>query len=330
MSPKARSLIFLFVATFIFGCSFPIGRAALDYLTPLAYGGLRFLFGALSLLPLALRVRLHPAPGIYSSEVSPYLWIWSGILAGACLSVGSMFQLYGMAGLPASQVGFITTLYVSLVPILAFILGYMPRPLVIIGLGFGLLGLYFLTGGDAQSLDKGVGLILVADVFWATHVLIVGHFACRVNTWLFSLAQALTSAFMVLSVAFWGGYMPSWHLFFVTLPYTLWGIFSVGVAFTCQALGQKNISSSSAALIFPLQSVIGAVAGVIFLNEIMTQRMIMGAAIIIFGCLIAQFARESVKITPEHKYWQKIYYLRLSIGALIGVGTLLILIWALY
>ena len=328
MSDKLRALLFLLVATLIWGLSYPIGRAALDHMEPLAYGGLRYLFGSLSLLPLALKRRHQPAPMAYSGNVSPNLWLWGGILGGLSLSVGAILQLYGMAQLPASQVGFMTTLYVSLVPVLAFITGYMPRLLIVIGLAVGLFGLYLLTGGSGTSFDKRMLLVLAADVFWAIQVIITGHFAAKVNTWLFSLAQAVTGCVITLGLAAVTGALPSWPVFFQTLPFTAWGIFSVGVGYSFQAMAQRDMSPTSAALIFPLQSVIGAVAGVLFLGEFMSGRMMTGAAVIILGCVIAQFARESTRILPDHKYWRPVLIARAAVGVLITVSTVGGLIWA--
>lgn len=322
--------MFLLCAALIWGFSYPIGKAALVHLTPWAYAGLRFMFGTLSLLPIALRRRRQPAPLAYSGNVSPWLWLWGGCLGGVCLSIGAILQLYGMSKMPASQVGFITTLYVSMVPILAFVIGYIPRLLIIIGLSLGLVGLYLLTGGvDSGSFGKSAALVLAADVFWALQVILTGRFAAKVNTWLFSLAQAMTSTILVLTLAHFTGNLPTLSVFFQTLPFTMWGILSVGVAYTCQTLAQRDISSTSAALIFPLQSVIGATAGVFLMGEYMNGRMVAGAAVIIIGCLVAQFARESAQVTPEHKYWRIIGVLRWTVGGLIVVGTAGALVWGL-
>jgi len=329
MSPKIRALMFLLISAFIWGFSYPIGRAALEYITPWAYGGLRFMFGTLSLLPLALRTRRSPVPLAYTGNISPFLWLWGGMLGGLCLSCGAVMQLYGLSQIPASKVGFITTLYVSLVPVLALVAGYIPRPLIGVGLVIGLSGLYLLTGGSSGGFGRSEAMILVADVFWAMQVIITGHFATRVNTWLFSLAQALTSCVLVLGLAVVTGGMPGWSLFFKTLPFTMWGILSVGVAYSCQALAQREISSTSAAMIFPLQSVIGAAAGVLFLGEHMTPRMIIGAGVIILGSLIAQFAREATVLKPESKYYRPVRCLRYALGTVIGLAAAGAFIWSL-
>ena len=319
----------MLLTTFIWGCSYPIGRLALDQLSPWAYGAFRFMFGTLSLLPLALPKRRVPAPLAYSGNDSPLLWLKAGSISGLCLSIGAIIQLTGMTHLPASEVGFMTTLYVSMVPVLAFIIGYIPRLLVVAGLLVGLFGLYLLTGGEGGGFGKNQMLIMVANVFWALQVIITGHYAMRVNTWMFSLAQAAVASAIALTMAFLGGQLPSWGLFFQTLPYSMWGILSVGVAYTCQALAQKELSSTSAALFFPLQSVIGAILGVVFLGEAMNTQILIGAGVIISGCVIAQFARESIRLTPDHNWWQPMKIARYSLGILLVLGTAGGFVWAI-
>ncbi|MDR1921996.1 MAG: DMT family transporter [Candidatus Adiutrix sp.] len=328
MPPKMRAFIYLLIAAFIWGFSYPIGRMALEHLSPFAYGGLRYMFGSLALMPLAWRWRRRPAPMAYAGNDSPRLWLWGGLLSGLCLSVGAFLQLYGLAQSSAGKVAFITALYVSMVPILAFIAGQMPRLLVLAGLGVGLAGLYLLTGG-AGGFHKGEGLILAADVFWALQVLITGRLAARVNTWLFSLAQAMTGCAVTLILAVLTGNMPGWGLFLQTLPFTMWGILSVGLAYTCQTVAQRDVSSTSAALVLPLQSVIGSAAGALMLGEQMTAGMIVGALIIVAGCIIAQFAREPVLITGEHRLYRPILRLRVALSLFLGLGTAGLLIWAL-
>lgn len=220
MSPKLRAMIFLLCATTIWGFSYPIGKAGLEQLSPWAYAGLRFMFGTISLLPIALRRRRQPAPMAYSGNISPWLWLQGGCLCGVCLSIGGILQLYGMTQMPSSQVGFITTMYVSIVPILAFVTGYVPRLLLVIGLFLGLFGLYMLTGGvEGGTLGKSAAMVLAADVFWALQVVMTGRFAAKVNTWLFSLAQAMTSTILVLTMAYFTGNLPTLGVFFQTLPF---------------------------------------------------------------------------------------------------------------
>ncbi|MDR1921991.1 MAG: DMT family transporter [Candidatus Adiutrix sp.] len=325
MPLKIRALCLLLAATFIWGFSYPISLAALKEISPWALAGLRYMFGALSLAPLVLR-RRAPTPPPASGRLA--LWFWGGLLSGCCLSCGAVMQLYGLARTPASQVGFMTSLYVSLVPVLAFIFDALPpRPAVLAGLAASLTGLYLLAGGSLEGFGPPQSLILAADVFWALQVIITGRLALRDDANLFMLTQAATSAALTLSLTAMFGYWPSWPAFIHTLPFTMFGILSVGVGYICQTRAQRVLPPTSAALLFPLQSVMAAAAGVFFLGESMNQRMLWGAAAIILGCLIPQFAREPLQLTPGHPSYRAALVLRLALGASLALGTAGSLVW---
>lgn len=328
MSVQIRAIIFLLTSTFIWGCTYAVARVALEQMQPLSYGALRFFFGALSLLPLALRRRHSPAPGAYASSDSPRLWLWAGLLGGLSLSLGTILQMYGLEQVPASEVGFLSTLYVSMVPLMAFVMGYIPRLLVVAGLTVSLAGVILLSGGGA-GFGRYQMLVLASDVFWALQVIITGHFALRVNTWLFSLAQAATGWLTLTLLAVLTDSLPSWPVFWHTLPYCLWGILSVGVAYSCQTMAQQHMSSTSAALLFPLQSVISAAVGVIFLGESLTGRALVGAAVIIAGCVIAQFAREAVKIDEKDQHCGALKWAQAAVALALGGCVIGSVIWFL-
>lgn len=328
MSDKARSIMFLVLASTIWGLSYPIGRQALETISPMALSGLRYFFGTLSLLPLVWRLRHRSGQRAYLPDERPYLWLKGGVIGGVLLSVGGLIQLTGMAHTTAGLASFLTSLYLLLVPVMAFVIGHLPRPMVWVSLGVGLAGLYFLTGGAVGGFSKSDGLVLVADVFWALQVLVTGRYALRTNPWLFSLAQAGTSCVLGLSLAVIFEAMPTWPEFIKTLPATGWGVFSVGVAYACQTLAQRHTSSTSAALILPFQAVVGALAGVVFLGEYMSPMMIAGAVILMGGSLLGQFAKEPIRLNRENTS-RFLQGLRLGTGAALGGGAGGLLIWSL-
>jgi drug/metabolite transporter (DMT)-like permease len=329
VSPKTKAVSLMGLAVLIWGLSYPLSRLALKELSPPAFSGLRFLFGALSLLPMALRQRRRPAILAYTGRHSPRLWLWAGLLAGFLLSWGSILQACALTRLPAGQVSFITSLYSSLVPVLALVLGLVPRPKVMAGLGVSLVGLYFLTGGSAAGLGPAAGMVMAANFFWAAHIVVSGHFVAKVNAWLFTFGQILAAGLMMTGAAAAVGLMPTWEIFVKTLPFTMWGILSAGVGYLCLAMAQRELSATAVAVLSPLQCVIAALAGLIFLGEIMTGRMIWGAALIVLGSLLAQAAREAVPLTPDHKnfrFWDR---LRRFLGVFCAVAVLALLIWAI-
>ncbi len=328
MSPQIRAIFYLILAAAIWGINYPVGRAALDIVSPTALNGFRYLFGALALLPLAWRWRRRPSLDNYSGSNDPLLWLKGGALGGLLLTTYSVIQLSGLAHTTASKAGFLGTLYLSLVPVLAFVSGHMPRALVWVGLAVGVFGLYFMTGGDAADggFNSSEGLIIASCVFAALQVLVTGRYAMTVNVWLFTFAQALVCSISSLFLAFIFGELPSWEEFWQVLPAISYGILSVGVAFICQMVAQRYTSSSSAALILPLQAVFAAVAGVIFLGEQTSTAMIWGSIILLSGSLIAQFAKEPIQLTRENSP-KVISILRIFTGVFIVVGTISLLIW---
>jgi drug/metabolite transporter (DMT)-like permease len=327
--PKIRALLLLGLALLIWGLTYPISRVGLEELSPPAFSGLRYLFGALSLLPMALGQRRRPAPLAYTGGHSRWLWLWAGCLVGLILSFGSIMQAYALVRLPSGQVSFITSLYCSLVPVLALVLGVVPRPLVLAGLAVSLVGLYLLTGGGAAGLGPSAGLVMAANFFWAAQIVAAGHFVAKVNTWLFILAQSLAAGLLMTGAAAIAGLLPTWEVLVKTLPYTMWGMLSAGVAYLCQTMAQRELSDTAVAVLSPLQCVIAALAGSMFLGEVMTGRMICGAAIIVLGSLLGQAAREAVRLTPEHRRFKLLNRLRLVLGALSAITVLILVSWAI-
>ena len=331
MSNQIRAILYLLLAATIWGLSFPIGRHALDTISPMAYAGFRYMFGALAVLPLAWRQRWRPAVDSYLGSDHPLLWLKAGIICGTLLATGTVLQMYGLAQTTAGKAGFMTTLYLSLVPVLAFVIGHIPRLMVWMGLGVSLVGLFLLTGaggGDDGGLSRTDGLILVADVFWAAQVLTTGHYALRVNTWLFSFAQTFTCCLVSLTLTALVGGLPTWHQFLVTLPATGYGIFSVGLAYALQTIAQRHTSSTSAALILPLQAVVGAAAGAVFLGEHMTRIMIIGSVVLMGGSLLAQFAKEPIRFRRGEKGSGIIMALRWTVGGLLIIGSVVLTVRA--
>jgi drug/metabolite transporter (DMT)-like permease len=300
---------------------------ALQDLSAPAFSGLRYLFGALSLLPMALRVRRRPAVLAYAGNLSPRLWLWAGFLVGLIISCGSLLQTYALTELPAGQVSFITSLYSSLVPVLALVVGFVPRPLVLAGLGVSLAGLYLLTGGGAAG-GPAAGLVMAANFFWAAQIVVAGYFVAKVNTWLFVFAQSVVAGLLMLAVSSVAGLLPTWEVFVKTLPFTMYGILSAGVAYLCQTMAQRDLSDTAVAVISPMQSVVAAVAGLVFLGEVMTGRMVLGAAVIVLGSLLAQAAKESVRLTPDHRHFEFLSRLRRILGVLCAATVLTLIVWA--
>ncbi|MDR2142286.1 MAG: DMT family transporter [Deltaproteobacteria bacterium] len=320
MSDKTKSILLLLTAAIIWGVSYPLNRRALaDQISPFGFSGLRYLFGWLALAPVALRLGRRSAQASYFTQVHKYCWLWGGLLAGLILGVGNGIQNYGLALTTATKAGFLNSLYVALVPMFGLILGIIPARLVWVGLSVSLLGLFLISHpGSEGSFNRGDAYIIVSDLFWATHVFVLGFFTVRVSPWLFIFSQTLFGCLVSFLFAELTGGWPTMAQFALIWPYAAWGIFSVSGAYLCQALAQRRAATPTlVALIMQAQSVVAAITGVIFLGEAVTGLLVLGALLMIGGTLLAQLHTDSTKLSPDHPHYRGWRTVRVLVAFLI-------------
>jgi drug/metabolite transporter (DMT)-like permease len=271
-----------FVAT-IWGFAFVAQRIGMDHIGPFTFNGLRFVLGCLSLLPVLFLTRNLP-----SAKTNRGL-IKSGIISGFFLFCGISFQQVGLVYTTAGKAGFITGLYVVIVPFLSLFLKNNPSPGTWIGAAFASIGLYLLSVTRNMTMGFGDLLVLFSAVCFAFHLIIIGRFSNHFNTARLSLVQCMVCAILSLFVA---GIFETFVLsdiLSVTIPLLYGGVLSVGVAYSLQIYGQKNSPASHAAIIFSLESVVAAIGGWVILDEILSGRAILGCALMLAGMLISQF-----------------------------------------
>lgn len=308
----------LLTASFIWGISFPLNRYALNYIDPFGYTALRYLFGTLAFLPLAMRLGRRIAPAGYFTRINKFSWLWGGLLAGCLLTIGNGLQYYGLTMTTSAKAGFMNSLYVTMVPLFGFVLGVIPARAVWLGLAVSLAGLYFVSDPwSVQGFNRGDALVLVADLFFAIHVFVLGYFTVRVSSWLFIFSQTFFGCLLGFLVAEMTGSFPTLEQFKGIWPLAVWGIFSVSGAYICQALAQRHTTPTSAALVMQSQSIIAAVCGVVFLREPMTEIMVFGAFLLISGTVTAQLATDSTKLSPGHPHFLGWQALRVLVAFLI-------------
>lgn len=263
----------------IWGGGFVAQRAASAYLGFFAFNGIRFLLAALVLLPVVLKSKVKFDRG----------WLWI-LPAGVLLYVASAFQQAGLESTSAAAGGFITCMYVILVPLfLAFFWKQRSSPVIWAAALAALFGSFLLsTGGKGILPGKGDLLVLAGSVLWALHVIIVGFAVKRVNVYVFSLGQFLLSGLFHLFSSLWAD-PPTWQNLLACAPAVLYaGIISIGIGFTLQAVGQKNAPPADAALILSLEAVFSAIFGYFVLHEELSTLQAAGCAIIFIATMAAQ------------------------------------------
>jgi drug/metabolite transporter (DMT)-like permease len=268
----------------------------MEFIGPFAYTGLRFALGALSMLPLLVQSRgraarrIPPAP---ASRIAPGRKILGIAAAGLILFSGSALQQLGLVTTTAGNAGFITCLYVVLVPLFGIFMGRQASPRIWIGAILALGGLYILSVGAGFTMAPGDVLVLVGSFFWAFHILIVARLANRMDPLELAFGQYLICSALSLVVALatephvFAGIIPA------AIPILYGGILSIGLAFTLQIIAQKTAHPAHASIILSMESLFAAIGGVILLGEPVTARLVAGGTCMLAGMLVSQSETET-------------------------------------
>jgi drug/metabolite transporter (DMT)-like permease len=270
----------MLLAAVIWGGGFVAQRQATDHLDFFAYNALRFLLAGLVILPLAIK-RLN-------LNKESILWI---LLSGGALFIGSALQQAGLQTTTAASAGFITGLYVVLVPLFLAIFWRLKIPaLNWLAALAALVGTYLLsTSGKGFNISTGDLLELAGAFVWPFHVIIVGFAAKKLNPFVLSAGQSLVCGLLNLGFSFFFQPITSAATLATIWPILYGGIFSVAGGFTLQTLGQSKAPTADSALILSLESVFAAIFGVLLLGEKMNPIQILGSVIIMTSIFGVQF-----------------------------------------
>ena len=282
---KADSLLML--TAIIWGGAFVAQRVGMDHVGPLTFNGVRFALGALTLLPLALRgnenTEKNEGPHFNKKQA-----ILGGGLAGLVLFAGATLQQVGLVYTTAGKAGFITGLYVVIVPILGLLWRQWPGWGGWTGAVIAAVGLYFLSVTEDFNLAPGDAWVLASAFMWATHVLILGWLSPRVDVLKLACAQYAVCCCLSLLVAGFIETITVSGLREATIPILYGGVMSVGIAYTLQVVAQKVAPPTHAAIILSLEAVFAALAGWLILGEVLSSRGLLGCGLMLGGMVVAQ------------------------------------------
>lgn len=283
---QANSLLLLSGA--IWGAGFVAQSTAMEAIGPLWFIGLRFALAALVAAPLALWEHRKAEAPMPKSSLRNFLWI------GLALFAGAVTQQVGLLSTSVTNSGFLTGLYVVFVPVLTVIfLRRKPHWIIWPGALMATFGIFLLSGGHLAGLSDGDFLTIACAVFWAIQLILVGQFSASTGRPMaISLVQFSVCA--VLGCAAGAVFEPL-NLAAVTnaLPEILYaGIFSSGVGFICQVVGQRYTTAPQAAIFLSSEALFAALFGVLLLGETIAPIGYAGCAIIFAAMLIVEIAPE--------------------------------------
>ncbi len=279
----------LLLAAIIWGFAFVAQRIGMVHIGPFLFNGVRFALGCLVLLPLVLKKGLRP---IHPAKKSVFLGIKTtisaGALAGFVLFSGASFQQVGIVYTTAGNAGFITGLYVVIVPLLALFWRTQTSFGTWIGASLAAVGLYLLSVTEHLTISFGDLLEIIGAFFWAGHVLIIGGLSSKIDSLQLAFFQYAICAILSLITAFFLEAFTLYGLSRAAVPILYGGVLSVGVGYTLQVVGQRNAHPAHAAVFLSLEAVFAAVGGRIVLGEILTVREAFGCGLMLSGMLFSQ------------------------------------------
>ena len=270
----------LLLTAFIWGTAFVVQRAGMEHVGPFTFTGIRFALASIALLPIALRrPRQSPRPNLLKG----------GVLAGAILFCGASLQQIGLIYTTAGKAGFITGLYVIIVPFLGLFAGLHISRNAWSGAILATLGLYLLSIHETLSLSPGDLLVFIGAFFWAFHILLVGRIAPRHDAYQLATTQFVTCAILGLITAILTESITLPQLESAAFHILYGGLISVGIGYTLQVRAQRSAPETHVAIILSFEAAFAVLAGWAFLNEILGARELTGCALMLSGMLIAQF-----------------------------------------
>lgn len=291
MKTKVRNSCLLFLTACIWGSSFVAQSVGMDYIGPYTFNCLRFLIGSLVLLPVIFFSQHRKKDQKDSSKdrmLQKKEMLFGGIACGVVLCIASTLQQIGIIYTTAGKAGFLTAMYIVLVPVLGLFLKRKAGLQLWISVGLALIGLYLLCMKGTFSLNGGDVLLILCAVGFSVHIMVVDYFSPKLDGTILSCIQFLVAGLisgigMLLSEQF------EWHMVLLAAKPILYsGVLSCGVGYTLQVIAQKGLNPTIASLLMSLESVVSVIAGFLLLHEVLSGRELLGCVFMFAAVILAQ------------------------------------------
>lgn len=301
MKQKIKNNSMLMLTALIWGSAFVAQSVGMDYIGPFTFNSIRCLMGALVLLPVIWVLGRKSRPksaGVQDyhtqagKEDKKILWI-GGILCGIALAAGSSFQQVGLLYSSAGKAGFITALYILIVPILGIFVGKRVGTKIWAGVGIATVGIYFLCIKEGFYIVFGDLLMMAGALMFAIHILIIDYFAPRADGVKLSCIQFLVSGILCAAPMLIWEKPTTGEILAAHLPLLYAGVLSCGVAYTLQVIAQKNADPTVASLILSLESVFAALTSWVIMNETRTPKELFGCVLVFIAIILAQLPEKA-------------------------------------
>ncbi len=302
MNKKAlRADSMLLVTSIVWGFAFVAQRVGMEHIGPFAFNGIRFALGSLSLLPLIRFMERHgrvmgqmvvasAAPHSVTSTAARRLIILGSLAAGAVLFVAASLQQVGIQYTTAGKAGFLTGLYVVLVPIAGIALGHKTGLPTWVGAVLAAGGMYVLSAPDnLGKVNPGDLLMIVGAFFWTAHVLVIDNLSRRIDPIKLASAQFAWCSLFSMVVAAIAEPLSLAAIGQAAVPILYGGLASVGIGYTLQVVAQRDAPPAHSSILMSLEGVFATIGGILLLAEPAGLRNIAGSLLMLAGMIATQW-----------------------------------------
>lgn len=303
---KWLGILMLFLTAFIWGTAFVAQSVGMDYVGPFTFNFARYLVGSLVLVPFVIfnfsskkKTKQNETGGSDTKKYMKYT-VFGGIGCGILLCIASSLQQFGiMYSKAVGKAGFLTALYIILVPVIGLFFKKKVRALIWVCVALATIGLYLICVKEGFVFEIGdIFLILCALVF-SFHIMFIDYVSPKGDGVTISCIQFLVAGILCLICAVFTEKIVIRDIIKGYIPILYAGVMSCGVAYTFQILGQKYVEPTKASLILCLESVFATLGGWVILHEVLTIKEMIGCVIVFIAIILAQFVQKTTKTETE-------------------------------
>lgn len=287
MKNKIQGISSLLMATLIWGSAFIAQSVGMDLVGPFTFQSFRCFLAVVFLVPLSLILDKGDLRKFKNKWLDRKLWK-GGIICGIALFAAASLQQVGLVYTDAGKAGFITAMYIVLVPILGLFLKQKPPKSAFISVILAVIGLYLLSCLGVSEINKGDLLVLGCALAYAVQITCVDRVAGDLDGLRLNCVQAFVVMVLSIPCMFFTEQVVAENVIACWLPLCYAGVLSMGVAYTLQIVGQKSLEPTTASLIMSLESVVAALCGWLILKETMTSTELAGCGLVFAAVVISQ------------------------------------------
>lgn len=294
---RLKGNLMLLLTAFIWGTSFIAQSKGVELISAACFNGIRSILGGIVLLPLIAVLDFSKKKRGGKTRKSDKTLIIGGVLCGICLCLASTLQTWGMVYTSPGKSGFITALYMVMIPIVKFFMGEKPRPAVALAVLTAVAGLYLLCIDGEFEINKGDVITFVCAVVFTGHILLIDRYSPKTDGVKLACLQFLVCGIIDLVYVFFFEEFNFGLVFDCRAAIAYSGIMSCGIAYTLQIVGQRYTDPTSASILMSLESVFAALSTVVLVSfgwkltgGTLSIREMIGCALMFTAIMLVQLA----------------------------------------